>query len=87
VAALPATFAPALLLAAALGSGLACAAGRIARWRQVRVARILAQFLGELGDLLGQRRHRRHQRRQLRVLGNQGGLELGDPLRRVQQST
>ena len=67
----------------------------------MRVARILAQPLGEIGDLLGQRRDLSQQshdlrlkldvprvpRRDLCVLRAEGDLELGDPLLRVQRPT
>jgi len=60
----------------------------------VRVARILPQLRGELGDLSGQHRHLRHQRRDLsveiedpRVLRGDDGFQLGNPVLRVQRPT
>lgn len=60
-----------------VASGLARAARRIARWRQVRVTRILSQPLGQLGHLLDQCRHLGGQGRDLGALGEQRSLELG----------
>jgi hypothetical protein len=94
--ALSAALAPAPLLAAAR-----LVTRRITRRRQMRVARILAQLLGQLADLLGQRRHLGHQdrdllleladsrvlRRDLLILRGEDNLELSDPLLRVQRPT
>lgn len=66
-------------------TGLTRAAGRIARRWQVRVTRILRQLLGELGNVSSQHLHLCQQRRDLGVPGCEGGLELDDPLLRVQQ--